>query len=79
MLAVALLLPADLASTSGPILRAEDTAAVLLPLLVGIAVTGIYVVGLLERANRTFLRLGYDSIAVLVVWLGGLGALFVLR
>lgn len=32
--------------------------------LLGIVLTSIYLVGLLERKNRTFARMGYDSRAV---------------
>lgn len=47
--------------------------------LLGIAITGLYVAGLAERRDRAVLRLGVDSLAVLVVYLGGLGILFSLR
>lgn len=37
----------------------------------GALMTGIYLVGILERRNRSFLRMGWDSIVILV--LGGAG------
>jgi len=42
-------------------------------------VTGIFLVGLLERRNRTVLRMGLDSLAVLVVYGTSLVALYTLR
>jgi cation:H+ antiporter len=47
--------------------------------LIAITVTAIFIVGLAERRNRTFLRMGYDSLAVLVVYLCGLVVLYFLR
>jgi cation:H+ antiporter len=37
--------------------------------------TGLFLVGLLERNNRTIGRVGIDSAAVLVLFVGGIGAL----
>ncbi len=67
MIMVALLLPADLASTDGPILRSAGDSA---PMLVGagMVVTSLYLVGMLERRDRTVLRLGYDSVGVVIVY-----------
>lgn len=47
--------------------------------LIGITVTAIFVVGLAERRNRTIFRMGYDSLAVLLVYLAGLVVLYFLR
>jgi cation:H+ antiporter len=41
--------------------------------------TAVYLVGLLERRDRTFLRMGYDSLAVLFLYVGGLAVLYQLR
>jgi cation:H+ antiporter len=69
-----LLIPiADLAYGPSPILGSAgrfETVAVLL----GIVLTSIYVVGLLDRRNRTILRMGYDSLAAIIVF--GIGLLF---
>jgi cation:H+ antiporter len=47
--------------------------------MLGIAVTALFLIGLAERRDRTILRMGIDSAAVLVVYLGGLGLLYTLR
>jgi cation:H+ antiporter len=47
--------------------------------MLGIAVTALFLIGLAERRDRTVLRIGVDSAAVLVVFLGGLGLLYTLR
>ncbi len=44
--------------------------------LLAIVMTGILLLGLLERRDRTFLGMGYDSAAMLVVFLGGVGILY---
>ena len=46
--------------------------------VLGIVVTLIYIAGLIERRNRTFLRLGLDSWAVLGTYLAGVGVLWYL-
>lgn len=47
--------------------------------LLGLTVTAIFLVGLAERRDRTIWRMGYDSAAVLVCYLGGLIVLYVLK
>lgn len=58
---------ADLLFRGGPILdhagRFEIVAAI-----AGIVLTAIYMVGLLDRRNRTFLRMGYDSLAAIAAY-----------
>ena len=44
--------------------------------LMGIIMTGILLLGLLERRDWTILRMGYDSAAMLVVFAGGLILLY---
>lgn len=70
-----LLIPvADLIYAGGPVLaetgRFEVIGATLAALL-----TGIYVVGLLERRDRTILRIGYDSLLALIVFATGVALL----
>lgn len=74
-LEVALLLPADVFYREGTIIDAVGNSAVFVGAL-GIVVTGIYLWGLLERRNRTILRMGVDSALVLVVYLLGIGLLY---
>jgi cation:H+ antiporter len=47
--------------------------------LIGIVLTSIFLVGLIERRNRAFLRMGYDSIAVLLSYAAGLVVLYLVR
>lgn len=47
--------------------------------IVAISVTAIFLAGLAERRDRTILRMGYDSLAVLMTYLGGLVVLYFLR
>jgi cation:H+ antiporter len=77
-LEVALFFLADGFYRGGPILAATDTSAIFAASL-GLVVTCLYLVGLLERRDRTFLRMGYDSVAVLVAYSGGLVGLYFLR
>jgi cation:H+ antiporter len=77
-LEVALFFLADGFYRGGPILAATDNSAIFAAAL-GMVVTCIYLVGLLERRDRTFLRMGYDSVAVLVTYSGGLVGLYFLR
>ncbi len=44
--------------------------------LLGIVMTAILLLGLLERRDRTVLKMGYDSLAILLVFLGGIGVLY---
>jgi cation:H+ antiporter len=44
--------------------------------LMGIVMTGILLLGLLERGDRTVFKMGYDSAAMLVVFAGGLVLLY---
>lgn len=75
---IALLLGIDLAASGGPVMaRVGSYAAV--GALIGVVVTGLFLMGLAERRDRTVLRMGIDSAAVLVVYAGGLVLLFTLR
>ncbi|MGZ8096174.1 MAG: sodium:calcium antiporter [Methylosarcina sp.] len=75
---VALLLGVDTLSSGEPVLsRSGDFTAV--GALLGLAVTGLFLTGLIERADRTFLRMGVDSAAMLVVYSGGMVLLYSMR
>ena len=77
-LEVALFFLADIFYRSGPILAATDRSA-LFAATIGLVVTCIYLLGLLERRDRTLLRMGYDSVAVLVAYTSGLIGLYFLK
>jgi cation:H+ antiporter len=72
---IALIFMADAAFRGGPILRLagpfEAVAAV-----IALALTGIFIIGLLERRDRTVFRMGYDSLAAIVVFAGGMLVLY---
>src|SRR5690606_28692730 len=68
---LSLILLADIAFDGGPViseLGAFETVSALL----GAALTGIFLVGLLERRNPVVMRMGYDSAAVILLFVGGL-------
>jgi hypothetical protein len=58
---------------------AEDWATLRVPkaaaACLSVIMTGIFVVGILERRDKTIWRLGYDSAAAIVIFLGGFLAL----
>lgn len=78
MIMIALLLPSDLLYREG-VLLAEDNASARFALVLGIALTAIYLAGLVLRQRRSYLRLGIDSWAVLVVYAAGIAFLYTLR
>ena len=78
ILNVALIGGVDLIDRSRAVLNEAGTFSVLAALL-GILVTGLFMAGLSERANRTYLRMGLDSILVLIVYVAGLFLLFQIR
>lgn len=77
-LEVALFFLADAVYRDGPILAATDQSA-LFAAAIGMVVTSIYLLGLLERRNRTVLRMGYDSAGVLTTYVAGIVGLYFLR
>ena len=78
LIMVVLILPADLAFTGGPLLQYADKSAAF-ALICGIVVTSIYVVGLTVRSSGRFLGMGYDSAAVLLVYILSLFGLYAFR
>ena len=74
----ALIFAVDATDGSSATLNSVGTFSVVASLL-GILVTALFLVGLAERRDRTFLRLGVDSSAVLVTYAGGLILLYTLR
>jgi cation:H+ antiporter len=75
---VALFLIADLAYRKGPIFNAVEPAAAFAA-AAGIVVTAVYLVGMIERKDRTIWRMGFDSLGVLVLYLGSLVVLYQLK
>lgn len=71
---VMLILLADSLAGGGPVLAAAGRFEMIGAGL-AVVMTGVYVVGLLERGDRTVLRMGYDSLAALAVFLLGIGLL----
>jgi cation:H+ antiporter len=47
--------------------------------LLGLVLTAIFMAGVIERRDRTVLRMGWDSLAALVVYAAGVAVLFALR
>lgn len=64
----------DVASSAEPVLRSSGTFEMLGALL-GLFLTGIFIVGLLERRDRSVFRMGYDSLAVIALYLAGISYL----
>ncbi|WP_425411152.1 sodium:calcium antiporter [Hyphococcus sp.] len=78
ILNVALLFGVDVIATGDPVLtRVGNFAAI--GAMLGVAVTGIFLMGLAERRDRTIWRMGVDSMLVLAVYLGGLVLLYSMR
>lgn len=74
---IMILLVADLFYRQGPVLQAVDRSAIL-PAAMGIVATVVYMVGMIDRRNRTLLRMGYDSIMVLGLYAATLVGLYFL-
>lgn len=68
----------DLASPSGPVLALAGHFEALAALL-AMALTGIYVLALIERRERLFMRMGEGSLAAIVIYLAGAAYLFAVR
>jgi cation:H+ antiporter len=77
-LSVALLLPADITYRPGPILATTDNATVL-AIAMGMVVTAVHLLGLLERRNRTVLHMGIDSLAILILYAVSVVGIYSLR
>jgi cation:H+ antiporter len=75
---VALLFIVDATDGAGAVLNKVGRFSIFAAVL-GTAVTALFTIGLLERRDRTVLRMGYDSAAVLISYIGGLVILYYLR
>lgn len=78
LFSLALLFLVDLLYPGAPVFSEVGLFALFATLL-GIALTAAYMVGLVLRSRRNVLRMGYDSIAVLVLSAAGVGILYTLR
>lgn len=76
-LEVALFFLADAFYRGGPILAATDRSAIFAA-AIGMVVTCIYLIGLLERRDRTVARMGYDSFGVLISYALGIVGIYLL-
>jgi len=68
----------DFLHRGGPVLVEAGSFAAFGALL-ALLLTGFFLIGMLERRDRTVLRMGWDSAAVLLGYCGGLGVLYALR
>jgi cation:H+ antiporter len=75
---VTILVLVDALHRGGPVM-VEAGAFAATAALLALVLTSIYLAGMLERRDRTLLRMGYDSIAVILFYLAGLGLLYELR
>lgn len=75
---VALIFLVDAAYDGKPVFNEVGTLPLFASLL-GIVLTVIYLIGLIERRNRTIARMGIDSLATLLVYCGGVFILYQLR
>lgn len=74
-LEIALLLPADLAYRDGSVFNAIGDSELLMAAL-GIVMTSLYLWGLLERRDKSVLRMGIDSWWAILAYVAGLGLLY---
>jgi cation:H+ antiporter len=75
---VLLLLLADVLYRNGSIVTKVETSAVFVA-TIGTVMTCIYLWGLMERENRTVWRMGLDSAASLLVYVGGMIVLYCIQ
>lgn len=75
---VTIIFAVDLLYDGGPVL-AEVGRFAGFGALLAIVLTAFYLAGMIERRDRTILRMGYDSLAVLGAYLGGLAMLYALK
>lgn len=78
ILDLAALFVADLVYPGGPVL-AEMGGFTLATVLLGMALTAVYLAGLLLRSRRVLGRLGLDSVLVAPLYVGGVYVLYTLR
>lgn len=75
---LSLIIMADGFFTGGPVINELGRFEIVSALL-GTLLIGIFLVGLLERHNPKILKMGYDSLAVMVLFAGGLVLLYAVQ
>lgn len=75
---ISLVFLVDAVYGGGPVLNEVGPFSIVASLLAAL-LASIFLIGLIERRDRTIGRMGIDSLAVLVVYLGGLALLYRLR
>jgi cation:H+ antiporter len=75
---LSLILLADAVFAGGPVIN-EVGAFETVSALLGATLTGVFLVGLLERRDATVMRMGYDSLTVMLLFGGGLVLLYVVQ
>ena len=78
LFSIMLLFFADVVYPKQPLLNEAGRFSVF-AILLGIAVTAVYLAGLILRRNYSILGMGLDSFIVLLLYAGGLIVLFHLR
>lgn len=78
MFNLVLLLAMDALYPGGPVLN-EVGAFAAVAGLIGICITLVFLAGLIERRDRTVGRMGYDSAAVLLIYVAGMALLYSTR
>lgn len=78
LIMLVLVFPADILFREGPILQ-DTSQTVSLALSFGIAVTAIFLIGLIVRRKPKVGQFGLDSILVLITFLASLGAYYLAR
>jgi cation:H+ antiporter len=71
-----LILLVDVIYVGGLALEAVDRASMTMALL-GVLLTSFFLLGLVKRRDRTIFNMGYDSFAVLTVYIGGMMTIIV--
>jgi cation:H+ antiporter len=66
------------AVTAGGPMFADALVPTVFAAALGVLVTAIYLIGLLERQDRTIVRMGWDSVLVLALGFGGIAIMFAL-
>lgn len=72
---VSLILLVDAAYAGGPVINELGPFETISALL-GAVLVGVYLIGLLERRDLVVLRMGYDSLSVIVLFAAGLALLY---